>query len=238
VIGGHPTCTVVLADSTVENHHVRLTIREGGAVVLDLGTANGTFVNDARIEQGVDVDVSDTIRIGETTLELEAADILPERRIERRHVVQPGVEEGFLARLREEPSDDATREIYADWLDSIGAPTPAAFIRLQLAGTATIETSDVIERATTLTDPGWRAVVSRGRIHHCESPCPGRWHMLEPTEVDTSRFCPTCREDVRYCATLEEIASCGRRDAPCVYDARLIERRADEAYEVPTVTIR
>src|SRR5262249_34460546 len=40
-------------------------------------------------------------------------------------------EEGFLADIRDNPDDDSTRLIYADWLDEHGRPARAAVLRAQ-----------------------------------------------------------------------------------------------------------
>src|SRR5438046_2179086 len=43
------------------------------------------------------------------------------------------IEQAFFDRIRDEPSDDAPRLIYADWLDENGQPERAEFIRIQCA---------------------------------------------------------------------------------------------------------
>ncbi|MFO0850461.1 MAG: TIGR02996 domain-containing protein [Gemmataceae bacterium] len=44
-----------------------------------------------------------------------------------------GDADGFLERIREVPDDDAPRLIFADWLDEIGDPDRAEFVRVQVA---------------------------------------------------------------------------------------------------------
>ena len=44
-IGRDPSASVVLDDPQVSRHHVRITPQGAGAVVEDLGSSNGTFVN-------------------------------------------------------------------------------------------------------------------------------------------------------------------------------------------------
>ena len=45
VIGRHPSCDVVVTDDTVSRRHARLTFRDGGWIVQDLDSTNGTRLN-------------------------------------------------------------------------------------------------------------------------------------------------------------------------------------------------
>ena len=56
---------VVLADDRASRHHARVDLQEGAWVILDLGSANGTFVNGERVRQQV-LRPGDEIRIGDT----------------------------------------------------------------------------------------------------------------------------------------------------------------------------
>ncbi|MEE8719482.1 MAG: FHA domain-containing protein [Coriobacteriales bacterium] len=46
-IGRDPSCEVFLNDRTVSRHHAHLTLRDGGAMIEDLGSLNGTWVDGA-----------------------------------------------------------------------------------------------------------------------------------------------------------------------------------------------
>jgi hypothetical protein len=78
-IGGEPMsigrasdCDLVLADGRVSRYHARLRPRDGVIVLTDLGSTNGTFVNDQRIAEVV-LGEGDRIRLGETQLAVERA---------------------------------------------------------------------------------------------------------------------------------------------------------------------
>jgi hypothetical protein len=45
VIGRHPSCDMVVADETVSRRHAQLTYRDGGWVLQDLHSTNGTRLN-------------------------------------------------------------------------------------------------------------------------------------------------------------------------------------------------
>jgi hypothetical protein len=45
VVGRHPSCDVVVADETVSRRHAQLTFRDGGWVLQDLQSKNGTRLN-------------------------------------------------------------------------------------------------------------------------------------------------------------------------------------------------
>jgi FHA domain len=45
VVGRHPGCDVVVADETVSRRHAQLTFRDGGWVLQDLRSTNGTRLN-------------------------------------------------------------------------------------------------------------------------------------------------------------------------------------------------
>ena len=71
-IGRSEACELVLDDDYVSNMHAELKHRDNGTWVLsDLGSTNGTFVNQMRITNPTPVGVHDIIRIGEVQMRLE-----------------------------------------------------------------------------------------------------------------------------------------------------------------------
>jgi pSer/pThr/pTyr-binding forkhead associated (FHA) protein len=73
-VGRDPSAGVPLVeDDRVSQRHARLTPSSEGVFVEDLGSSEGTFVNDARIDGRTLVVVGDRILVGRTVLRLRAA---------------------------------------------------------------------------------------------------------------------------------------------------------------------
>jgi hypothetical protein len=70
-IGRAPDNTLVLADSRASRHHARIDGRRGTLILSDLGSTNGSWVNDRRVES-MALGEGDRIRVGATTLVVEA----------------------------------------------------------------------------------------------------------------------------------------------------------------------
>jgi pSer/pThr/pTyr-binding forkhead associated (FHA) protein len=62
LIGRHPDLDMVLHDDAVSERHARISLAEGATWLEDLGSENGTFVNDQRIER-VALAPGDRVRI-------------------------------------------------------------------------------------------------------------------------------------------------------------------------------
>jgi hypothetical protein len=72
-IGRGPDNVLVVRDGRASRHHARIDGRRGSLVLSDLGSTNGSFVNDRRVDS-IALGVGDRIRIGATTLLIEAID--------------------------------------------------------------------------------------------------------------------------------------------------------------------
>lgn len=70
VIGRAPSSTLVLEDPYASSRHARMSTIDGHWWIEDLGSRNGTFVDDERIEQPREIGPGTIVRIGQTTLEL------------------------------------------------------------------------------------------------------------------------------------------------------------------------
>ena len=71
-IGRSAECALILDDDYVSGDHASLARRANGDwVVTDLGSTNGTFVNEVRVVTPTVVTASDGLRIGRTQMRLE-----------------------------------------------------------------------------------------------------------------------------------------------------------------------
>ena len=196
---------VLLADSTVSSPHARLTITNGALVVEDLGSASGTFVEEQRIWEPTPIAMGQQVRVGETLLHVTPGERVPRSNVwEEREPSK--TEDEFLDALRTNPADDATRTVYADWLESVGCRKNALYIRAELADRVDIETDEALGTAMTITRPAWRALIRRGRIGPCPiADCVRHWHLLEPMQDVFERRCTQCKQTVRYCSSTDEV---------------------------------
>jgi serine phosphatase RsbU (regulator of sigma subunit) len=71
VIGRVPPADLILPEADVSRSHCRLTRHSGGLVVTDLGSTNGTFVDEVRITGSVALPVGSVLRVGARLLKHE-----------------------------------------------------------------------------------------------------------------------------------------------------------------------
>lgn len=70
VMGRAPECELLLDDTYVSQQHARIFGKNGSWYVEDLGSTNGTYVNDQKLAAPAMVQPGDRIRVGTTVLEL------------------------------------------------------------------------------------------------------------------------------------------------------------------------
>jgi ABC-2 type transport system ATP-binding protein len=70
VIGRDPAADLVIADSGVSTKHASFVPADGGLTVQDLGSRNGTFVNDQRLSASQLLQPGDRVQLGSTVLEV------------------------------------------------------------------------------------------------------------------------------------------------------------------------
>ena len=73
-LGRHPDNTVQVIDRIVSKEHARITLGSNGEYVIrDVGSLNGTFVNDARVSEHT-LKPGDVLALGNTKFRFESAD--------------------------------------------------------------------------------------------------------------------------------------------------------------------
>ena len=70
-IGRSEAADLSIADQYVSHMHARILRRGAYHFVEDLGSTNGTFLNDRRVEKDAQLKVHDALRVGRTTLRYE-----------------------------------------------------------------------------------------------------------------------------------------------------------------------
>lgn len=71
LIGRSGDCQLILDDDYSSTRHARLVLTPNGYQVEDLGSTNGTFVNNQRISTPTPFGLDDTLRIGRTLMSVE-----------------------------------------------------------------------------------------------------------------------------------------------------------------------
>ncbi|WP_028709156.1 FHA domain-containing protein FhaB/FipA [Propionicicella superfundia] len=61
---------IILTDDFASGHHARIEPQSAGVVLTDLGSTNGTFLNDERVAEPRTLRPGDRLRIGRTTMTL------------------------------------------------------------------------------------------------------------------------------------------------------------------------
>jgi pSer/pThr/pTyr-binding forkhead associated (FHA) protein len=72
LMGRDASCHVAIPDSSVSHRHARIYHSDGEWYVEDLGSTNGTFVNDRPLTRPVVLRPGDTLAVGRSILEARA----------------------------------------------------------------------------------------------------------------------------------------------------------------------
>lgn len=72
LIGRASTCTIVIEDDFLSARHCRIFPENGRWFVEDLGSTNGTYLGNQKVEDPVPFTIGERVRIGANTLELRS----------------------------------------------------------------------------------------------------------------------------------------------------------------------
>jgi pSer/pThr/pTyr-binding forkhead associated (FHA) protein len=68
---GRENVDILLEDEQASRRHARVIVSAGGVELADIGSANGTFVNDKRLEGTVVLQAGDVVTVGTTKLRVD-----------------------------------------------------------------------------------------------------------------------------------------------------------------------
>ena len=71
LIGRNPDCTLVVNENSVSRQHAELVKEDGKVLLKDLGSANGTFLNEQKVVESVEVKRGDRVRVGTRLILIE-----------------------------------------------------------------------------------------------------------------------------------------------------------------------
>jgi uncharacterized protein (TIGR02996 family) len=163
----------------------------------------------------------------------------------------------FLDRLLADPTDDATRLVYADWLEEQGddeSNAKAQFLRLtaELGGPDARKRKKSrrhrLQQLAANLDTDWLGIVSRLDIEMCyakqmevvtgqwrflraspplEFLCDRKWEELQSAPDRDVRFCEQCQHNVFYCDTIIAAREHAHEGHCVAVDLGVIRRKDD-----------
>jgi uncharacterized protein (TIGR02996 family) len=224
---------LVAPKGNVSKRHARLIDKDGTCIAVDLKSTNGTYVNGRKITGPTVITPNDKLYVGDFVLRIEVfEDVFDEdtREVE-------ATELRLLAAIAQR--DDASRQVYADWLEEHGFSDRAEFLRLQseidgMPPESVHQRTDRMRELAESIDIEWRFKVARPVIENClavEYQCPKEWGSLATTERSDVRYCASCSRRVYYCATVRDArAHAGIGDCVAV---DIINQRTPNDLEAP-----
>ena len=77
VLGKNVDCDVVLSSAKVSRRHARIAVHDGGLVIEDLKSTNGTFVNGQALSGASPLGENDEVRIADFFLQVQRGEVKP-----------------------------------------------------------------------------------------------------------------------------------------------------------------
>lgn len=116
IVGRGQTCDILIPDDSISSAHARIAKESGSGrfFVEDMGSANGTFVNNTRIAGRHTLKNNDKIRIGTTVLEYEEVDPVQRKAMQRRIALVSVAVVLLVATLKMLQPEDMTEQYMAE----------------------------------------------------------------------------------------------------------------------------
>src|SRR5689334_1603635 len=115
---------IVLPKGNISKRHARIVLKDDKFILVDLKSTNGCYLNSRRITSPVVVKDDDDIVIGDFRFVIGPDDTDDEDTLE-----VAATELRLLAGVAQR--DEASRLVYADWLEEHGHSVRAEFLRVQ-----------------------------------------------------------------------------------------------------------
>ena len=146
-IGRHPDNDVQVLDARVSKRHCEVQEHEGGWILRDLGTLNGTFINGERIKGEKRLAHRDVIRVGSSSLTFsdlgEALEQAPPPAAFRRRADVSGLARTALGHAAPAPSRAEREQSFRQHLRSVlAAPSSGELLRALLDGALALAEAD------------------------------------------------------------------------------------------------
>ncbi|NLI78560.1 MAG: FHA domain-containing protein [Candidatus Riflebacteria bacterium] len=125
LVGRTPECALVLESPRVSRKHARFERGEGGLVVVDLGSSNGTFVNGTRLTGPTPLRTGDRVQFGDVVYTVEVPAILAQTIVggfsvlEALHEQARRESEAAPGSARPEPEEIPVSEVLPPGLDAL-----------------------------------------------------------------------------------------------------------------------
>ena len=204
-IGTDERNQLILSERGIAERHARVSLEAGALVLYEVELRGGVYVNDQRIKGKQLLADADRVQIASYTLVFHnvAVDTIDAH---RSYVPDHPMERSLLQAIASR--DDASRIVYADWLEQRGDRVRAEFLRVQdqlredwrPGGELAVLVSRLRALAAEI-EVAWRLQVADPDVERCGGAfrsCGMHWSVLQPTERDSVRHCTRREHDVYY----------------------------------------
>lgn len=234
-IGTYKGNELILSEDGISERHASVVLDDGALVFYENEIRIATYVNEQRITGEKLLRTGDQVRIGSYTLVFEhvAVDTVDAH---RPYVTDHPMEESLLQAIASR--DNASRFVYADWLEQRGDRVRAEFLRVQdQLGEGSRRSAELAVLESRLralaaeADVAWRLRVADPGVERCGirrlSSCGMTWAALQATERDGVRHCTRCKQDVYYALNVGEARAHARRGHSVALDITSARWRSD-----------